>query len=270
MDYPWTIEPNPDSGSEYDSETSPPPTRQVSSLPHGYIADRGHELLTKFLDAVGLSRQALLIGGQKFQSIRRYYAMATLDDWMKSKQYSIQEVLRMKPGFIIPEVMAWFAGQHKIPKSTLNKQSYIKTMLQLLFDREPIHDTPSALTYRAISNCDVRRRRYQIWTFRTPLQTILHDLRITDQIECNVWIAIFLSTKQRLFWQLAFCPTIIKNIRVEAAHYLSQYTGAVTADSIARLVASITKDLIILRIRMRVLHFLFRLIPWFTTYAYGL
>ncbi|KAA6378488.1 MAG: hypothetical protein EZS28_025986, partial [Streblomastix strix] len=53
MDYPWTIEPNPDSGSEYDSETSPPPTRQDSSLPHGYIADRGHQLLTRFLDAVG-------------------------------------------------------------------------------------------------------------------------------------------------------------------------------------------------------------------------
>ncbi|KAA6358234.1 MAG: hypothetical protein EZS28_046239, partial [Streblomastix strix] len=53
MDYPWTIEPNTDSGSEYDSETSPPPTRQDSSLPHGYIADRGHQLLTRFLDAVG-------------------------------------------------------------------------------------------------------------------------------------------------------------------------------------------------------------------------
>ncbi|KAA6370988.1 MAG: hypothetical protein EZS28_033486 [Streblomastix strix] len=71
MDYPWTIQPNPDSGSEYDSETSPPPTRQVSSLPHGYIADRGHELLTKFLDAIRQSKQVqeLLIGGQKFQSI---------------------------------------------------------------------------------------------------------------------------------------------------------------------------------------------------------
>ncbi|KAA6364271.1 MAG: hypothetical protein EZS28_040202, partial [Streblomastix strix] len=156
-----------DSGSEYDSETSPPPTRQDSSLPHGYIADRGHQLLTRFLDAVGLSRQAqaLLIGGQKFQSIRRYYyAMATLDDWMKSKQYSIQDVLRMKPGFIIPEVMAWFTGQHKTPKSSLNKQSCIKTMLQLIFDREPMHDTPSALTYRAISNCNVVTRKYaHVW-----------------------------------------------------------------------------------------------------------
>ncbi|KAA6384962.1 MAG: hypothetical protein EZS28_019513, partial [Streblomastix strix] len=71
MDYPWTIEPNPESGSEYDSGTSPPPTRQISSFPHGYIADRGHELLTKFLDTVGLSSQGqeLLIKGQKFQSI---------------------------------------------------------------------------------------------------------------------------------------------------------------------------------------------------------
>ncbi|KAA6358285.1 MAG: hypothetical protein EZS28_046189 [Streblomastix strix] len=40
-DYPWTIEPNPDSWSEYDSEKSPPPAKQASSLPHGYITDRG-------------------------------------------------------------------------------------------------------------------------------------------------------------------------------------------------------------------------------------
>ncbi|KAA6369083.1 MAG: hypothetical protein EZS28_035391 [Streblomastix strix] len=90
--------------------------------------------------------------------------MATLDDWMKSKQYSIQDVLRMKPGFIIPEVIAWFTGQHKTPKSSLNNQSCIKTMLQLIFDREPMHDTPSALTYRAISNCNIIARKYaHVW-----------------------------------------------------------------------------------------------------------
>ncbi|KAA6382107.1 MAG: hypothetical protein EZS28_022365 [Streblomastix strix] len=70
----------------------------------------------------------------------------------------------MKPGFIIPEVMAWFTAQHKTPKSSLNKQSYIKTMLQLIFDRELMHDTPSALTYRAISNCNVVTRKYAyVW-----------------------------------------------------------------------------------------------------------
>ncbi|KAA6374224.1 MAG: hypothetical protein EZS28_030248, partial [Streblomastix strix] len=60
IDYSWSIEPNPDSGSEYDSETSKPSTRQ-------------------FQDAVALSKhaQTLLIGGQKFQSIQRYnYAIA--------------------------------------------------------------------------------------------------------------------------------------------------------------------------------------------------
>ncbi|KAA6370609.1 MAG: hypothetical protein EZS28_033865 [Streblomastix strix] len=63
MDYPWTIEHNLDSRSEYDSKTSPLSIRQVSSLPHVYVADRWHELLTKFLDFAGFSRQsyALLI-----------------------------------------------------------------------------------------------------------------------------------------------------------------------------------------------------------------
>ncbi|KAA6371358.1 MAG: hypothetical protein EZS28_033118 [Streblomastix strix] len=86
----------------------PPPTRQVSSLPHSYIADRGYELLIKFLNAVGLSRQAyaLLIGRQKFQSKRRYYySMATLDDWMKSKFYSIQDIIRIKLRFLTLEVI---------------------------------------------------------------------------------------------------------------------------------------------------------------------
>ncbi|KAA6383116.1 MAG: hypothetical protein EZS28_021357 [Streblomastix strix] len=39
MDYSWTIELKPESGSETDSETSPPATRQDSSLSHGYVAD---------------------------------------------------------------------------------------------------------------------------------------------------------------------------------------------------------------------------------------
>ncbi|KAA6370987.1 MAG: hypothetical protein EZS28_033485, partial [Streblomastix strix] len=66
----------------------------------------------------------------------------------------------MKPGFIIPEVMAWFTGQHRTPKSSLNKQSRNKTMQQLIFDRELMHDTLSVLTYRAISNCSVVTRKY--------------------------------------------------------------------------------------------------------------
>ncbi|KAA6377964.1 MAG: hypothetical protein EZS28_026510, partial [Streblomastix strix] len=125
LDYPWTIEPNPDSVSEYDSETSPTPTRHFSSLTDGCIADRGRELLIKFLD-----------------------------DWMKSKQYSFQDVLRAKPGFIIPEIMSWFTGQHKTPKSPINKQSCNKSILQLIFDREPMRDIPSAPTNRVISNCN--------------------------------------------------------------------------------------------------------------------
>ncbi|KAA6402325.1 MAG: hypothetical protein EZS28_002145 [Streblomastix strix] len=103
IDHPRSIEPNPDSGSEYDNKTSPPPTRQVSSLHHGYVVDRGHELLTSFLEAVGLSRhgQVLLIGGQKFQLIiRSQYAIATLDDSMKLIHYPIQDVLGMKSGFL--------------------------------------------------------------------------------------------------------------------------------------------------------------------------
>ncbi|KAA6364213.1 MAG: hypothetical protein EZS28_040259, partial [Streblomastix strix] len=36
--------------------------------------------------------------------------------------------------------------------------------LQLIFDREPMHDIPSALTYRAISNCNVVTRKYtHVW-----------------------------------------------------------------------------------------------------------
>ncbi|KAA6322943.1 MAG: hypothetical protein EZS28_054372, partial [Streblomastix strix] len=163
MDYPWAIQPNPDSGSEYDSETSPPPTRQDSSLPQGIVADQGHRLLTQFLDTVGLTRQAqsILIGRQKFQLIRRsYYTIVTLDNRIKQLKYTVKDVLAMQPGFILTEVMAQFTNQNKTPKSTLGKQSCSKTMQQLIFDREPMHDTPSALTYRAISNCNVVTRKY--------------------------------------------------------------------------------------------------------------
>ncbi|KAA6401895.1 MAG: hypothetical protein EZS28_002579 [Streblomastix strix] len=86
--------------------------------------------------------------------------MATLDDLMKSKQYSIQDILRMKPGFIIPEVMTWCTGQNTTPKSSLSKQSCIQSMLYLIFFREPMNDSPQALIQRAISSNNVQTRRY--------------------------------------------------------------------------------------------------------------
>ncbi|KAA6390403.1 MAG: hypothetical protein EZS28_014070 [Streblomastix strix] len=59
----------------------------------------------------------------------------------------------MKPGFIVSEVLVWFAGQYRTPKSSLNKQSCFKTVLKLIFDEELMQNTPPALTYSAISNC---------------------------------------------------------------------------------------------------------------------
>ncbi|KAA6373849.1 MAG: hypothetical protein EZS28_030622 [Streblomastix strix] len=60
--------------------------------------------------------------------------------------------------------MAWFAGQHRNPKSSFNKQWCINAMTSLIFDRELMHDIPSALTYRAISNCNVVTRKYaHVW-----------------------------------------------------------------------------------------------------------
>ncbi|KAA6384961.1 MAG: hypothetical protein EZS28_019512 [Streblomastix strix] len=66
----------------------------------------------------------------------------------------------MKPGFVIPEVTAWFAGQHKTPKPSLKKQLRIQAKSQLIFDREPMHDSPSAHTYSAISKCNVQTNKY--------------------------------------------------------------------------------------------------------------
>ncbi|KAA6359485.1 MAG: hypothetical protein EZS28_044988, partial [Streblomastix strix] len=249
MDYPWTIEQNPDSGSKYDSETSPSPTRQVSSLPHGYIKYRALELLTKFLDAVGLSRQAqaLLIGGQKFQSIKRYYyATATLDDWMKSKQYSIQDVLRKKPGFIISDVMARFTGQHSTPKSSFNRHSCIKAMLQLIFDREPMHDTPSALTYRAISNCYVQQGNMLM--FGTQIQYLtfgLHNqqirfcfLRITEISEIDLNLSnINFDNRTALVTLSPKTTNALKQYEVKRTGILNLCPNVTTVTWLERLIA---------------------------------
>ncbi|KAA6396860.1 MAG: hypothetical protein EZS28_007615 [Streblomastix strix] len=91
--YHWTFEQNPDSGSQYNSQTSPPPTRQYNSLAHGYIADRVHELLTKFLNIVGLSRQkqVLLKGGQKLKvnaQLQYFYSQ------QKGERYWCQAILK--------------------------------------------------------------------------------------------------------------------------------------------------------------------------------
>ncbi|KAA6375237.1 MAG: hypothetical protein EZS28_029234 [Streblomastix strix] len=39
MDYPWTIEPNTDAGTEYDSETSPLSTKEANSLHYCFIVN---------------------------------------------------------------------------------------------------------------------------------------------------------------------------------------------------------------------------------------
>ncbi|KAA6371536.1 MAG: hypothetical protein EZS28_032937 [Streblomastix strix] len=60
--------------------------------------------------------------------------------------------------------MAWFVSQLKIPKCVFDKQLCIKMVQQLIFDLDPMRDTPSALIQRAISNCNVQSRKYaHVW-----------------------------------------------------------------------------------------------------------
>ncbi|KAA6401065.1 MAG: hypothetical protein EZS28_003404 [Streblomastix strix] len=98
MDYPWTIEPNHDSVSEYDRETSPPPTRPVDIFAHGYVADRRHELLTKFLGAVGLSRhaQSLLKGGYKIQFTQKLTSLKILLTYQQVREKVASHIMLSK------------------------------------------------------------------------------------------------------------------------------------------------------------------------------
>ncbi|KAA6383115.1 MAG: hypothetical protein EZS28_021356 [Streblomastix strix] len=89
----------------------------------------------------------------------------------------------MKPGFIISEVMAWFAVQQRNPKTSCSKQSCIKTMPQLIFDREPMYCTPSALTYRAISNSNVQNKKIlSCVRYRFTIQSLGY---VTSRLDVN-------------------------------------------------------------------------------------
>ncbi|KAA6370624.1 MAG: hypothetical protein EZS28_033849 [Streblomastix strix] len=135
MDFIWTCEPNLDSGSKYDNQTPPLPPSKLA---------------------------AVLVGSKLTEdTIYQLGAQMILNYQDRHKHYQQEDQsFNQQEGFIISEVMVWFTGQHKTPKFSLNKQSYIKTMLQLIFDREQLYDTSSALTYGAISNCNVQTRRY--------------------------------------------------------------------------------------------------------------
>ncbi|KAA6366986.1 MAG: hypothetical protein EZS28_037486 [Streblomastix strix] len=70
----------------------------------------------------------------------------------------------MKSGYLIFEDIEWISGQYRKSKSSLIKQSYIETMLQLKVDRDSIYETASVLTNKAISNCKVVTRKYaHVW-----------------------------------------------------------------------------------------------------------
>ncbi|KAA6399725.1 MAG: hypothetical protein EZS28_004745, partial [Streblomastix strix] len=105
-----------------DQEEGHVTTRKDRCIPHGPRVDQGGRLLTKFLDNINMTRetQKMIIEGQKFNTQKKYIqTMGIFEDWMKEKNYTVQDVMNQKIPFIYTEFMTC-TGSTTVQRLTTN------------------------------------------------------------------------------------------------------------------------------------------------------
>ncbi|KAA6377295.1 MAG: hypothetical protein EZS28_027175, partial [Streblomastix strix] len=71
-------------------------------IPHRSRVGQGRRILIEFLDNVNMIRetQQMIIEGQKYNTQKKYMqTMGVFDDWMKGKNYTIQDIMNQKIPF---------------------------------------------------------------------------------------------------------------------------------------------------------------------------
>ncbi|KAA6393433.1 MAG: hypothetical protein EZS28_011042, partial [Streblomastix strix] len=139
-------------------------TRKNRGIPHRPRVDQGRKLLTEFLDNINMTKetQQMIINGQKFNTQKKQIqTMRVFDDWMKEKNYTIQDIKNQKIPFIHIEFMTWLIRTRKTkPSSAKHHASILNTMLSLIFGTVQVSTTEQRLTTHAISNHQINNPRY--------------------------------------------------------------------------------------------------------------
>ncbi|KAA6389169.1 MAG: hypothetical protein EZS28_015302, partial [Streblomastix strix] len=135
--------------------------------------EQGRKLLAEFLIKVSMTRetQQMIIDGQKYNAQRKYMqTMGVFEDWMKEKNYTIQDIMNQKIPFIHTEFMTQLTRTRKTkPSSAMHHASILNAMLSLIFGTVLVSVTAQRLTTHAISNYQIYNPRY-----RSPWDINLH------------------------------------------------------------------------------------------------
>ncbi|KAA6359990.1 MAG: hypothetical protein EZS28_044483, partial [Streblomastix strix] len=162
--YSWRELSDSEPGEGDDQEEGHVTTRKNRSIPHGPRVDQGRRILTEFLDNINMTKetQKMIIEGQKFNTQKKYLqTMGIFEDWMKEKNYTIQDIMNQKIPFIHTEFMTWLTRTKKTkPSSAKHHASILNTMLSLIFGTVQVSTTVQRLTTHAISNHQINNPRY--------------------------------------------------------------------------------------------------------------
>ncbi|KAA6354244.1 MAG: hypothetical protein EZS28_050228, partial [Streblomastix strix] len=162
--YSWRELSDSEPGEGDDEEEGHATSRKNRCHPHGPRVDQCRRILTEFLDNINMTRetQKMIIEGQKFDSQKKYIqTMGVLDDWMKEKNYTVQDIMNQKIPFIHTEFMTQLIRTRKTkPSSAKHHASIFNTMLSLIFDTVQVTATAQRLTTHAISNHQINNPRY--------------------------------------------------------------------------------------------------------------
>ncbi|KAA6313821.1 MAG: hypothetical protein EZS28_055690, partial [Streblomastix strix] len=108
--YSWRELSDSEPGEGDDQDEGHVTTRKNRGIPHGPRVDRGRRILTEFLDNINMTRetQKMIIEGQKYNIQKKYMqTIEVFEDWMKEKNYTVQDIMNQKIPFIHSELMTW-------------------------------------------------------------------------------------------------------------------------------------------------------------------
>ncbi|KAA6371009.1 MAG: hypothetical protein EZS28_033464 [Streblomastix strix] len=162
--YSWRELSDSEPGEGDDQEEGHVTTWKNRGIPHGPRVDQGRRILTEFLDNINMTKetQKMIIEGQKFNTQKKYLqTMGVFEDWMKEKNYTVQDIMNQKIPFIHTEFMTWLTRTRKTkPSSAKHHASILNTMLSLIFGTVQVSITVQRLTTHAISNHQINNPRY--------------------------------------------------------------------------------------------------------------
>ncbi|KAA6396037.1 MAG: hypothetical protein EZS28_008439 [Streblomastix strix] len=106
--------------------------------------------------------QKMIVKGQKFNTQKKYLqTMGVFEDWMKEKNYTVQDIMNQKIPFIHTEFMTWLIKTRKTkPSSAKHHASILNTMFSLIFGTVQVSTTVQRLTTLAISDHQINNPRY--------------------------------------------------------------------------------------------------------------